>query len=82
MFCAGLGLSITSVVTRPALVVLIIARYLSAITIRKLEGKKGLLLLTKSQKTPAHQEPHSKVTGEESVRESTGLGFCLYWGQG
>ena len=41
MLCAGLSLSITSVVAEPALVVLKTARCPSAITIRKLLGVGG-----------------------------------------
>ena len=77
--CAGLSLSITNVVAGPALVTLImIARGPSTITIRKFLGKKGLLLKGHGN-YKAYLGPKSKAMGE---RESTGLGFCFYWGLG
>lgn len=40
---------------------------------------KGLLLI-RSENYTAHLEPLHEVMGRE--RESKGLGFCFYWGQG
>ena len=90
VFC-GLSLSITNVVAGPALLILVmIARCPSTITIRKLN--KGLLL-ARPRNYPAHLRPQSKVMSRE--RENTwaggsaftevkrgGLGFhrlTLYW---
>ena len=81
MFCAGLNLSITSIVAGPALMVLImIARHLSAITVRKLLKNEGILL-TRPGITLAHLGPHKRSQGERE-KERKGLGFCFYWDRG
>ena len=67
MFSVGLSLSICNVVVGPALVVLImIARRPSAITIRKLLKSKGLLRTGPGNYT-AHLGPHSKLAGRETA---------------
>lgn len=61
LFCTGLSLSITTVVSGPALFFLnMIAPHISAITIRKL-WKDTCLLLTKPGNYTVHLEPHSMV---------------------
>ena len=83
--CAGLSLSITSVVAGPALAVLTtIARCLSAITIRKL-CKNKVLLFTGPGNCTAHLGPHCKVMGRERERESAwawGSAFIAVGGGG
>lgn len=62
VFCAGLGLSITSVVTEPALVVMIMtAKCPSEIIIRTLWGEKKKVYYFKTWKLHSLPGPHNKV---------------------
>ena len=77
VLCADLCLSITNVVAGAALVVLImIARHPSAITIRKLWKKKKGLLLTGRGNYMTHLGPHSKVASRKKAR-GPGVLFLL-----
>ena len=51
---------------------------LSGITIKKLWGKKGLLLM--DPEITCHTWGHPGRYLVETERESPGLGFCFYWG--
>lgn len=76
MFCVGLSLWKTRVLLGPALVVLImIAKCQSAITIRKLWTNKGLLLGGPGN-YKAHLRPHLEVTSRESMQRP-GVRFLL-----
>ena len=51
----------------------------SAITIRKLSKRQGLLL-TSPENYVAHLGPHSEVAGVKRESALTDPPFCLYWG--
>lgn len=80
---AGLSLSITIVVFRPAFVILTMtAKDPSAITIRKWLKNKGSLL-TRLGNHITQLGSQREVRGRGRERESTqDLGFCFYWDPG
>ena len=79
LFCAGLSLSIINIVAGPALVVhIMIARRLSAITIRK-RGKNKAFLLQDVEMTQHTWATQARSRGGERERRAPGV--LLYWGQ-